>query len=64
MTFTADLQPTKRRGRARLVSRSEVTAAWDCLRTAAEHGDVQASALLIALVEKRPLLPHKGNLAA
>jgi hypothetical protein len=55
MTFSAEVQPAKRRGRSRNVSKSEVSAAWDQLRAAAGHGDVKACALLIALTEGRPL---------
>lgn len=55
MTFSTDVQPAKRRGRSRAVSKGEVSAAWNQLRTAAGHGDVKACALLIALTEGRPL---------
>lgn len=36
--------------------RAEVRAAWERLRKAADSGDIQASALLIALTEARPLI--------
>ncbi len=49
MTFTTDQQPEKRRGRSRAVTRAEIRAAWDRLRTAAAAGDIQANAALIAL---------------
>lgn len=45
----------KTRGRQAKPTKVEVIAAWDRLRTAATAGDLQASALLIALVENRPL---------
>lgn len=58
MTFTADHQPAKRRGRSRVVTRREVAAAWERLRDAAAAGDIQANAALIALAENAPLLPQ------
>lgn len=39
----------KVRGRQYRPTRAEIRAAWDRLRTAADHGDIQASAALIAL---------------
>ncbi len=60
MMFSSERQPTKRRGRSRLVSQSEVSAAWDRVRDAAEQGSVTASALLIALAENKPLLAPEG----
>lgn len=55
MTFTADQQPDKRRGRSRNVTRAEIRAAWDRLRAAAAAGDVQANAALIRLsTEHKP----------
>lgn len=51
----------KNRGPQRKPTRPEVAAAWSRLRTAAGHGDIQASALLIALTERRPLLPTLEN---
>lgn len=53
MTFTADQQPAKRRGRSRNVTRAEISAAWDRLRTAAAAGDVAANAALIRLTEHK-----------
>lgn len=49
--FSEDQQPTRRRGRARRVTKGEVQAAWDKLRDAAEAGDVQACGWLIYLTE-------------
>jgi hypothetical protein len=48
---------TKTRGRGRNAkpTRSEVNAAWGRLRDAADRGDIQASAALIALTENKPL---------
>lgn len=54
---------TKARGRQHKPTRSEVAAAWDRLRAAADQGSVQASALLIALSEGKPLL-HQEHVAA
>lgn len=47
----------KLRGRQHKPTRSEVAANYERLRAAADKGDVQASALLIALAENRPVLP-------
>ena len=47
---------TKPRGRQQKPTVSEVAAYYDRLRSAADQGNVQATALLIALAEKRPLL--------
>ena len=47
----------KPRGRQAKPTRHEVSAAWDRLRSAADGGDLQANALLIALVENKPLSP-------
>lgn len=47
----------KTRGRQAKPTRNEVSAAWDRLRSAADGGDLQASALLIALAESKPLSP-------
>lgn len=55
MTFTAEQQPAKRRGRSRNVTRAEIRAAWDLLRAAASSGSVPACAALIALSEGKPL---------
>ncbi|MDB5984764.1 MAG: hypothetical protein JWQ69_5779 [Pseudomonas sp.] len=46
---------TKPRGPQAKPTRAELNAAWYRLRAAADQGSVQASALLIALVENRPL---------
>lgn len=43
------------RGRQHKPTRAEVSAAWNRLRTAAEQGNLQACAALIALAENRPL---------
>lgn len=63
MTFTEAQQPTKRRGRAKDVTKREVEAARNRLRDAAAAGDVQACAALIALAERRPVLPIEVNAA-
>ncbi len=47
---------TKCRGQQAKPTIAEVKAAWARLRTAADQGDIQASALLIALTEQRPVL--------
>lgn len=44
------------RGRQHKPTRSEVAAAWGRLREAAAEGSVQASALLIALAENKPVI--------
>ncbi len=62
MAFTEAQQPTRRRGRAKEVTKREVQAARDFLRQAAAAGDVQACAALIALAENRPL--PAGGVAA
>ena len=47
-------QPKKpSRGKQNRPTRSEINDAWQRVRTAAARGDVQASALLIALSEGR-----------
>ncbi len=56
MTFSSDSQPAKRRSRNNELTKREVTAAWDRLRTAAGGGDIKACALLIALAERRPVI--------
>lgn len=48
---------TKTRGHQTKPTRAEITAAYERLRIAANSGNVQASAALIALAEHRPLLP-------
>ncbi|MCD1609848.1 hypothetical protein [Stutzerimonas kunmingensis] len=57
MAFTEAQQPTKRRGRAKDVTKREVQAAREFLRQAAAAGDVQACAALVALAERRPVFP-------
>lgn len=47
----------KIRGRQAGPTRAEVAAAYERLRAAANSGNVQANAALIALAEHRPLLP-------
>lgn len=54
---------TKTRGRQHKPTRSEVAAAWDRLRAAADKGSIQASALLIALSEGKPLLNQEHRAA-
>jgi hypothetical protein len=54
----------KSRGQQAKPTRAEVKAAWGRLRTAADQGSVQASALLIALVENRPLIATTETLTA
>jgi len=44
------------RGRQQHPSRSELVAAWSRIRDAADKGSIQASALLIALSENKPLV--------
>ncbi|MGC8099871.1 hypothetical protein [Metapseudomonas otitidis] len=47
---------TKPRAKQTRPVRAEVKAAWERIRLAAGSGDIQASALLIALTEHRPLI--------
>lgn len=63
MTFTAEHQPAKGRGPSKRVTRAEVLDAWGRLRAAANHGDLQASALLIALAENKPVISADGLVA-
>lgn len=51
----------KPRGPQAKPTRAELNAAWSRIRLAAEQGSVQASALLIALTENKPL--HMGAAA-
>ncbi|WP_323154871.1 hypothetical protein [Pseudomonas alvandae] len=51
---------TKSRGHQAKPTRAEVKAAWGRLRSAAEQGNVQASALLIALAENKPVISAAG----
>lgn len=55
--FSETQQPAKRRGRAKSVTKREIEAARDRLRDAADAGDIQACAVLIALAERCPILP-------
>lgn len=48
---------TKTRGHQTKPTRAEINAAYERLRIAANSGSVQANAALIALAERRPLLP-------
>jgi len=48
-------EATKTRGRQHRPTVSEVARYYDRLRSAADQGNVQATALLIALAEKRQL---------
>lgn len=47
----------KVRGKRARPTRTELAAYYDALRSKASEGDVQATALLIALAERRPLIP-------
>ncbi|TBW04259.1 hypothetical protein E0E52_13000 [Azotobacter chroococcum] len=60
MTFAADNQPAKRRGRARSVTRSEADDALQRLRSLAEAGNVDANVALIGLADR----PRQENAAA
>lgn len=51
------------RGRQARPTRAEVAAYYELLRTKASDGDVQASAALIALAERRPILPMQETTA-
>ena len=51
------MKTAKSRGRQHKPTQAELAAAWDRIRDKADQGDVAASALLIALAEKRPVLP-------
>ncbi|WP_457787191.1 hypothetical protein [Pseudomonas sp. PL-6] len=48
------------RGRQNRPTRGEVAAAWERLRAAADQGDIQAAALLVALAENKPLFGTAG----
>jgi hypothetical protein len=54
---------TKTRGHQTKPTRAEIAAAYERLRNAANSGSVEANAALIALAERRPLLPM-GDLVA
>lgn len=47
----------KPRGKQARPTREELASYYSLLRAKAGEGDIQASALLIALAERRPLLP-------
>lgn len=51
------------RGRQHKPTRSEVAAAWSRLRDAASEGSIQASALLIALAENKPVIAMESPAA-
>ena len=51
------MNTAKSRGRQHKPTQAELAAAWDRIRDKADQGDGAASALLIALAEKRPVLP-------
>jgi hypothetical protein len=55
---------TKPRGLQAKPTRSEVSAAWGRLRSAANSGDLQAAALLVALAENKPLLQLPAAISA
>lgn len=50
------------RGRQARPTRAEIASAWQRIRAAAEAGDLQASALLIALGEGKPLMHTDGGI--
>lgn len=54
----------KQRGPQTKPTRAEITAAWARLRAAAKTGSVEASALLIALAENRPVISVESRLTA
>lgn len=47
---------TKLRGAQVKPTRAEVNAAWCRIRAAADQGSIEASALLIALAENKPVI--------
>jgi hypothetical protein len=55
---------TAKRGTQAKPTHAEVVAAWGRLRAAASQGSVEASALLIALAERRPILQTSQALTA
>ena len=55
--------PKPARGRQHKPTCSEVAAAWSRLREAAADGSVQASALLIALAENKPVIAMESPTA-
>ncbi|MGY2191875.1 hypothetical protein [Pseudomonas pergaminensis] len=54
---------TKPRGLQAKPTRAEINAAWGRLREAAADGSVQASALLIALAENKPVIAMESSTA-
>ena len=58
------MSTTKPRGPQQKATKNDIAKAWSRLRTAAETGDLQASALLIALAERRPLFHSQEHNAA
>lgn len=56
--------PIKLRGHQTKPTLSEVKAAWGRLRSAADAGDIQAAALLVALVESKPLFQLPAAISA
>lgn len=54
-------EATKTRGRQRRPTASDVARYYDRLRSAADQGNVQATALLIALAERRPVFPSGAS---
>lgn len=55
---------TKLRGHQVRPTKAEVDNAWIRIRSAADAGDLQASALLVALAEKKPILQLPAALIA
>ncbi|RXU25525.1 hypothetical protein SAMN05444503_1177 [Pseudomonas sp. BS3767] len=59
------MQTTKPpRGRNHKATSSDIEKAWRRIRDAADAGNLEASALLIALADKRPLIDAGAGLAA
>ena len=58
------MQTTKPRGRNHKATSSDIEKAWRRIRDAADAGNLEASALLIALAEKRPFIDAGAGLAA
>lgn len=52
----------KTRGRQAKPTKAEVAAAWEHIRVAAEAGNLQACALLIALTEGKPFMHTDGGI--
>ncbi|WP_371231483.1 hypothetical protein ACAW63_02630 [Pseudomonas sp. QE6] len=55
---------TKTRGHQVRPTKAEVTTAWGRIRSAADAGDLQAAALLVALAENKPFLQLPEALGA